>query len=100
MNINYWLTRSMLLLAIVGGQRFAGIGGVKAYTTVGIGHGVRMMLITLGLIFCSLATNPAHALQGATGIHDPSTIIKRNGIYHVYGTGSGISHLTSTDLVR
>lgn len=40
------------------------------------------------------------ALQGLTGIHDPSTIIKRNGVYHVFGTGAQIYHLTSTDLIN
>ncbi|WP_440134914.1 family 43 glycosylhydrolase [Chitinophaga sancti] len=42
----------------------------------------------------------SYALQGLTGIHDPSTIIKRNGVYHVFGTGAQIYHLTSTDLIN
>jgi len=41
-----------------------------------------------------------NSLAGATGIHDPSTIIKRNGVYHIWGTGNQIYHLTSTDLIK
>src|SRR4051812_42765468 len=37
---------------------------------------------------------------GSNGIHDPSSIVKLNGVYHVYGTGNQITHLTSTDLVN
>lgn len=40
------------------------------------------------------------SLAGSTGIHDPSTVIKRNGVYHVWGTGNQIYHLTSTDLIK
>lgn len=54
------------------------------------------------LLFFLLALlgKAALALQGITGMHDPSTIIKRNGVYHVWGTGDQIYHLTSTDLVN
>lgn len=45
-------------------------------------------------------TKTINSLAGATGIHDPSTIIKRNGVYHVWGTGNQIYHLTSTDLIK
>lgn len=41
-----------------------------------------------------------YATNGENGIHDPSTIIKHEGVYHVYGTGDGIVHLTSTDLIN
>ncbi|BAV06617.1 arabinan endo-1,5-alpha-L-arabinosidase [Filimonas lacunae] len=56
----------------------------------------------IAAVFFLLAalSHPAKALQGATGIHDPSTIIKRNGVYHVWGTGNQIYHLTSTDLIN
>ncbi|TCO07115.1 family 43 glycosylhydrolase [Natronoflexus pectinivorans] len=51
------------------------------------------------------------ATIGANGIHDPSTIIKHEGVYHVFGTGHGgnpeqgvplvsLIHLTSTDLIH
>ncbi|GAC1589465.1 MAG: hypothetical protein NVS3B25_07080 [Hymenobacter sp.] len=52
----------------------------------------------LALLLGPLA--PAWALQGAMGAHDPSTIIKRNGVYHVWTTGNQIYHITSTDLVN
>lgn len=42
----------------------------------------------------------AQALKGTLGAHDPSTIIKRNGVYHVWTTGNQIQHLTSTDLIN
>ncbi|GAB3237372.1 hypothetical protein GCM10027346_28890 [Hymenobacter seoulensis] len=55
------------------------------------------LLLLLGLLV--LGGHSALALQGATGIHDPSTIIKRDGVYHTWGTGDQIYHLTSTDLI-
>ena len=55
-------------------------------------------LLTLALVLGLLA--PARALQGAWGAHDPSTIVKRNGVYHVWTTGNQIYHITSTDLVN
>lgn len=55
-------------------------------------------LLALALLVGALG--PAHALQGATGAHDPSTIVKRNGVYHVWTTGDQVYHITSTDLVN
>jgi len=46
-----------------------------------------------------LAT-PALALQGALGIHDPSTIVKSGSTYWVFGTGDGIACKYSTDLIN
>lgn len=40
---------------------------------------------------------PALALEGDIHIHDPSTVIKCNGTYYVYGTGRGVPFLTSSD---
>jgi arabinan endo-1,5-alpha-L-arabinosidase len=37
---------------------------------------------------------------GNTAISDPSSIVKYNGVYHAFGTGAQITHLTSTDLVN
>ena len=37
------------------------------------------------------------ALDGMPGIHDPSTVIVCDGNYYVYGTGRGISVLTSSN---
>jgi arabinan endo-1,5-alpha-L-arabinosidase len=54
---------------------------------------------TLLVLLFSCVTNSASALHGAIGIHDPSSIIQRNGVYHLWGTGNQIYHLTSTDLV-
>lgn len=59
--------------------------------------GILMVLLTLN--FC-LLSKQSHANFGANGIHDPSSIIKLNGVYHIWGTGNQISHLTSTDMVN
>jgi arabinan endo-1,5-alpha-L-arabinosidase len=40
---------------------------------------------------------PARALEGAIGIHDPSTVIQCDGNYYVFGTGRGVSVLTSSN---
>jgi arabinan endo-1,5-alpha-L-arabinosidase len=40
---------------------------------------------------------PALALEGAIGIHDPSTVVKCDGNYYVFGTGQGIPFLTSSN---
>jgi arabinan endo-1,5-alpha-L-arabinosidase len=52
--------------------------------------------------FCALtvfaaAGVPAWALEGAIGIHDPSTVIKCDGNYYVFGTGRGASFLVSSN---
>lgn len=39
----------------------------------------------------------ARALDGAIGIHDPSTVIKCDEKYYVYGTGRGMPFLVSTN---
>jgi len=39
-------------------------------------------------------------LQGQTFIHDPSTILKSNGRYFIFGTGSGIHVKSSPDLIH
>ena len=46
------------------------------------------------------AAPEAKALQGLTGIHDPSTIIKHGNTYWTFATGQGIYSLYSTDLVK
>ena len=61
-------------------------------------HSLAGRLLAL-LLLVLLAAAPAVALQGADGAHDPSTIVKRDGVYHVWTTGDQIYHLTSTDLV-
>ena len=52
----------------------------------------------LGLLLGAVL--PAAALQGLTGIHDPSTVIKSGNTYWTFGTGQGIYSLYSTDLVK
>jgi arabinan endo-1,5-alpha-L-arabinosidase len=63
-------------------------------------HPAGQKCLVLLSLFLFLFSKPTHALQGLTGIHDPSNIIKRNGVYHVWGTGNQIYHLTSTDLIN
>ena len=43
-------------------------------------------LLVSGIILLAL---PAFALDGQIGIHDPSTVIKCDGKYYVFGTGGG-----------
>ncbi len=52
------------------------------------------------LLQASWLVTPAYALQGALGIHDPSTIIKSGTKYWVFGTGDGIACKSSTDLIN
>ena len=40
---------------------------------------------------------PALALEGAIGVHDPSTVAVCDGNYYVFGTGRGIPILTSSN---
>lgn len=61
---------------------------------------VRLFLLLSVLALLGLPGTSVRALQGATGIADPSTITKVNGVYHIFGTGNGIYHITSTDLVN
>ena len=58
-----------------------------------------LLMVLFTINFC-LLSKPSHANFGANGIHDPSSIIKLNGVYHIWGTGNQISHLTSTDMVN
>ena len=51
------------------------------------------------LVLAIFSSHAALALQGYPGVHDPSTIVKRNGVYHIWATGDQIYHLTSTDLI-
>ena len=61
-------------------------------------RGLLRLLLLLG---CAGGAVPqAHALQGAQGIHDPSTIIKSGSTYWTFGTGQGIYCMYSTDLVK
>jgi arabinan endo-1,5-alpha-L-arabinosidase len=55
---------------------------------------VRLIYATAVLAFL---TTTAHALDGMIGVHDPSTVIMCDGNYYVYGTGRGISVLTSSN---
>lgn len=56
----------------------------------------RLLLLALAVF----SGGRAFALQGYPGAHDPSTIVKRNGVYHVWTTGDQIYHMTSTDLIN
>ena len=49
------------------------------------------------VIVLAFAGIPAWALDGMIGIHDPSTVIQCGGNYYVFGTGRGISVLTSSN---
>lgn len=42
----------------------------------------------------------SYALSGSTAIHDPSTVIKENGVYWTFGTEQGIPSRFSYDLQR
>ncbi len=62
----------------------------------------RFNVRTIHKLFCALSLfawsgNALLALEGAIGIHDPSTVIQCDGNYYVFGTGRGISVLTSSN---
>ncbi len=52
------------------------------------------------LVLLTLLSLTAQAQKGATGAHDPSTIIKDGNKYWAFTTGQGITSLYSTDLVK
>jgi arabinan endo-1,5-alpha-L-arabinosidase len=60
-------------------------------------RGKTLLKCFCSLTFLALAGAPAWALEGAIGIHDPSTVIQCDGNYYVFGTGRGISVLTSSN---
>lgn len=62
----------------------------------------------LCLLAAALCLNPAAAsgattsssgLRGSIGLHDPSTILKHNGRYYIFGTGAGTVIKSSTDAI-
>lgn len=53
--------------------------------------------LSIGVAWLALAAAPVLALEGQIGIHDPSTVVVCAGKYYVFGTGRGISVLTSTN---
>lgn len=59
----------------------------------------RQFIMRWWLVLLFVASSlKASALEGAIGVHDPSTIAVCDGKYYVYGTGRGVSVLTSTNL--
>jgi arabinan endo-1,5-alpha-L-arabinosidase len=59
---------------------------------------ISFTLVWLGLsAVLTLGELPTFALDGMIGIHDPSTVVQCDGSYYVFGTGRGISVLTSTN---
>jgi arabinan endo-1,5-alpha-L-arabinosidase len=55
------------------------------------------MLNRFLLAAASALAIPAYALDGETGVHDPSTVIVHDGRYYTYGTGAGLPMLVSDD---
>ncbi|UOQ50941.1 family 43 glycosylhydrolase [Hymenobacter cellulosivorans] len=60
----------------------------------------RRGLSWLIMLLMLLARPQAQALQGFTGVHDPSTIVKEGDKYWIFATGQGIYSMYSTDLVN
>ena len=60
---------------------------------------VRMFRLA-ALFLLTILNLTALAQKGATGAHDPSTIIKDGNKYWAFTTGQGITSLYSTDLVK
>jgi arabinan endo-1,5-alpha-L-arabinosidase len=48
-------------------------------------------------VMLTAASSQAQSVSGSLGIHDPSTVVKSNGKYFLYGTGTGISSKQSSD---
>ena len=65
---------------------------------VPMGHLLRSAALLL--LVLSWADSDAYALQGLTGVHDPSTIVKEGNKYWIFATGQGIYSMYSTDLVN
>ena len=59
---------------------------------------VRALVYLLLLFALGFRLSAQLPLTGNYGIHDPSTIIKDGNRYYTFGTGNGISCLSSTDL--
>jgi arabinan endo-1,5-alpha-L-arabinosidase len=57
-------------------------------------------LLTLVCLLLGYSRQRAFALQGFTGVHDPSTIVKEGNKYWIFATGQGIYSMYSTDLVN
>ncbi|MCB2407871.1 family 43 glycosylhydrolase [Hymenobacter lucidus] len=57
-------------------------------------------IVFLALLLWALTSTGTYALQGQTGIHDPSTIVKEGNKYWIFGTGQGIYSMYSTDLIN
>lgn len=62
-------------------------------------------LLGLLCVVVSTLVNANVVLTGTTDIHDPSTIVRENGVYWTFGTGGGastmpINALYSTDMVN
>ncbi|MCR5889137.1 family 43 glycosylhydrolase [Hymenobacter sp. J193] len=55
---------------------------------------------TLLWVLLTVSIGPVKALDGATGSHDPSTLIKDGNKYWMFTTGAGIYAAYSTDLFR
>ncbi len=58
---------------------------------------MRILKSRLLVALLALSAVPIWALDGTIGIHDPSTVIQCDGNYYVFGTGRGISVLTSSN---
>ncbi|MFD2720471.1 family 43 glycosylhydrolase [Hymenobacter monticola] len=64
-------------------------------------RGHRSWLRWVALLFLMVVlARPASALQGAQGVHDPSTIVKEGNKYWIFATGQGVYSMYSTDLVN
>ena len=44
-----------------------------------------------------LLVSPLMALDGDTGMHDPSTVVMHDGKFYAYGTGNGLPISVSDD---
>ncbi|TGD82289.1 family 43 glycosylhydrolase [Hymenobacter wooponensis] len=65
--------------------------------------GTLRRLLQLGVLLFVLLGWPsanAYALQGFTGVHDPSNIVKEGNKYWIFATGRGIYNMYSTDLIN
>ena len=51
----------------------------------------------LAIATAALLVSPLTALDGDTGMHDPSTVVQDRGKFYVYGTGAGLPISVSDD---
>ncbi len=62
--------------------------------------GPRLFILLIVWLTAALAGSPVRAYETDVLARDPSTVVKSQGTYWVYGTGTGVQQFSSTDRVH